>query len=111
MRLADQTLSIADFRRLGAFEIYDEAEVVAFARGKKSATKKAAAAGVSSDLSFRLGDLFASPTKFRRVLWLARRRGVLPESLMRRFAQVLAQQCLDRLTEDCLLYTSPSPRD
>jgi len=100
MGLSKQFLSIADFRRLGAFEIYNEAEVVAFAKGKNVSAKKAATAQVSDDVSFRLGELFASPTKFRRLLWLARRPGVLPESLMRRFAYQVATRCLQRLSEE-----------
>jgi hypothetical protein len=99
MRLADQTLSIADFRRLGAFEIYRAAEVAAFARGKTLGTKKALDA-VDDGVAFRLGDLFAAPTKVYRLIWLARRPGVLPWNLLRHFAHAVAAQCQTRLAAD-----------
>lgn len=103
MSVSDRSLSIADFRRLGAFEIYSEAEVVAFAQGKKTVAKKGAKTRVLDEMTFRLGDLFASPTKFRRLLWLARRPGVLPESVMRQFAHRVAQESLDRLIDEGVL--------
>jgi len=100
MSLADQSLSIADFRRLGAFEIYGEADVAAFSKGKDVTTDTAAETKMPEDTTFRLGDLFSSPTKFRRILWLARRPEVLPEQLMRKFAHQVARQCVDRLAEE-----------
>jgi len=98
MRLADRTLSIADFRRLGALEIYTAAEVVAFARGRAATGAPPADGGVDDGLSFRIGQLFASPTKVHRLLWLARRPGVLPSILLRRFAQLVASRCVERLS-------------
>ncbi|MEX2963617.1 hypothetical protein [Microbulbifer sp. TYP-18] len=103
MSLSDQTLSIADFRRLGAFELYHEAEVKAFVAGKDIAADAAAQEEISDDLCFRLGDMFASPTKFPRLLWLARRPGLLPEQLVRQFAFEVASECLNRLSKEGVL--------
>ncbi|MCJ8157663.1 hypothetical protein [Sphingomonas sp. LaA6.9] len=99
MRVADRTISISDFRRLGALEIYEPAALAAFAVSKepKKGERKEV---ISDDLSFRIEDLFASRTKFLRLLWLARRPGVLPMALMHRFGLAIAQRTVGKLLEE-----------
>lgn len=71
MRIANRTLSIADLRRLGAFEIYEAAQAVALGWGQAAMDETPSRGAVDEDLSFRIGQQFASPTKIHRLLWLA----------------------------------------
>jgi hypothetical protein len=102
MRLAERRLTIGDFRRLGAFEIYAPAAVAAFAASREPRQGEPQEQ-VSDDLSFPLEDLFAADTKLRRQLWLARQPGVLPMALMHRFGLVVAQRTIGRLNEEGVL--------
>ena len=104
MRLRDRSLSVSDFRSLGAFEIYAEAELVAFTKSEEIDPSEARGLPVPGDLAFRLEDLFAAETKFRRQLWLARRPGVLPSALLRRFAHDTAREAVDTLKADGTLH-------
>lgn len=96
MRVAEKVLSIDDFRSLGAFEIYKPAAVAAFAVSRE-ARENELDESIACDLTFKLGDLFASKTKFLRLLWLARQPGVLPSALMHRYAIDIAKRACERL--------------
>lgn len=99
MAIADKTISIADFRRLGAMEIYDAAGIVAIAESREPDPDEAGA-DVPDDRCFTLGDFFAARTKFLRQLWVARQPGVLPEPLMHRYALMIAERTMERLGEE-----------
>lgn len=99
MQIAQQHLSIADFRRLGALHIYPPAALVAFANSTEAAAN-AAVQAVDDGVSFGLRDLFAAQTKLRRQLWLARQPGVLPIELMRHFGLVVAENIVKRMHDE-----------
>jgi len=99
MAIAENTISIADFRRLGAMEIYGPAGIVAIA-GSREPDPDEADTDVADDHCFTLGDFFAARTKFLRQLWVARQPGVLPAALMHSYALTIAERTVERLGEE-----------
>lgn len=99
MQIAQQRLSIADFRRLGALQIYPPAALIAFANSTEAAAN-AAVQAVDDSITFGLRDLFAAQTKLRRQLWLARQPGVLPVELVRHFGLLVAEEIIKRLHDE-----------
>lgn len=99
MQIAQQRLSIADFRRLGALDIYPPAALIAFVNSREAAANVAIQT-VDDEVSFGVRELFAAQTKLRRQLWLARQPDVLPLELVQHFGLLVAEEVVKRLCEE-----------